>query len=153
MNSLFEKETPLKSYYVLGTNWYCYVEPSESDRELLNGEDFLVEICTKGIEAYFGERYNDTLTVIDKEVDPMIGVLMVVTEKGYEENENKFNYIPSFFPLGNNGKYKQSQVALAAYADFRKDIEESIKKSNTKKKKISKKDKPDSPNSPPIPEI
>lgn len=151
MNDLLEKQMPPKSFYVLGTNWYCYVEPSESDLEfLLKAEDFYIEICTKAIEAFFGERENDTLTVIDKEREPMIGVLLAICNKGDEENEDNFQYQPSYLSLGNCAKYKSSHNAMKAYVEFRKDVEEALKKkSKPDKKKISKKP----PQPPPSPEI
>lgn len=135
MNSVLEPlEMPPKSFYVLGTNWFCYVEPSENDLAFLKGEELLVELGSKAIEAFFGLRDNNSLDIIDKEKEPTIGVLLGIADKGSEEDEDKFGYIPSYLPLANIGKYQSSVIAQKAFNEFAA----SLKKSAKPSKKISK---------------
>ena len=135
---------PPKNYYVLGGNWCCYIEPSEEDR-LLAEEDLLIEVSTKAVEAYFGERQNDTLTVLDQESEAVIGILLAVSKNGNHKNEDDFEYVPSHLALGNSGKYKASQTAFDAYVEFRKMTDEALKKKAQSKKKKSSKKLPPTP--------
>ena len=136
MTKTEEKQMPPKSYYVLGSNWYCYVEPNENDF-LLTKEDLMTELSTKALEAFLGERENDTLTVIDKEQEPMVGAIIAICEKHDEENNDKYYYQPSFLCFGNAGKYKSSFVAQKAYESFMEQVDkdlQAVKKIKKKKK-------------------
>jgi hypothetical protein len=138
MKPLLEKQMPPKAFYVLGMNWYCYVEPSESDLSLDN-EDLLTEVCAKAVEVYLGLRHNDTLTIMDTEIEPMIGILFAVTIKGQEDADNSYQYVPSYMALANAGRYRESLVAKQAYDKFIADLDATI--GGTKKSKL-KQDEP-----------
>lgn len=127
------QEAPVKSYFIVGTNWHCYVEPSETDAEL-SADDLAIEVCTKAIESFFGLRPNETLTIIDEAVEPMIGVMVSLTEKGKEGIEDSYNYVPSFFPLANCGRYKDSAIAEDAYTVFTQELAAELKKPKKGKK-------------------
>lgn len=133
-------EMPPKSFYVLGTNWFCYVEPTTDDLAYLAQEELIIELCSKALDAFFGHRANDTLSLIDEAVEPMVGVLMGITEKGHELDEDSFNYLPSYLALGNCGKYKSSAAAEKAYEVFKSELAHTLEE-ESKKKKISKKKK------------
>ena len=120
-------QIPLKAYYVLGTNWYCYVEATPDDRETLTPEDLVIQLCTYAVEAYFGLRDNDTLTVMDAEKDPMIGVVLGICDKGDEQNDDLYVYVPSFKVLGNTARFLDSATAQVEYEIFHKELEEKRK--------------------------
>jgi hypothetical protein len=140
-------EAPPKSYYVLGTNWYCYVHPEQNDLDILKGDDFLIELCTKALDAYFGDKKNETLTVMDKEVEPMIGVLLGITEKGKEDDDKAMSFVPSYFPLGNCGNFNGSVAAQKAYIVFQRELQTQMS-ANPPKKKRTPKSPPSNSNEP-----
>jgi hypothetical protein len=138
MNNLLE-QTANKSYYVMGTNWTCYVSPNESDLEFLSGDELKNELCSKALEAYFGLEQNDSLHVLDKEIEPMIGSLLAITIKGQEENPDSYVYVPSYEPLGNIGKYSVSMIAKQAYEEFLRELERlTIENNKQGQKKLAK---------------
>jgi hypothetical protein len=124
---ILEKQMPPKSYYVLGTDWYCYVEPTANDLEFLSKEDRMVEIATKAVEAFFGLVVNDTLVQMDKEVEPQIGVVLAIVEKGGEDKPDDYDYIPSYLPLGGAGRYAASRHTQNLFAEWLKQADAKAK--------------------------
>lgn len=145
MIDLIEKQTPQKSYFVMGSNWSCYIESKKEDTENLNDEDFKVEICTRAVEVFFGMSQNDTLVVDNKEDEPMIGVVMAITERGKEEDEDSYSFVPAHLCLGNCGQYKNSAESFVAYDKFLNFIEEEKKKAEVSSKAKIKKTKKTKP--------
>ena len=135
---------PHKEYYVLGTGWSCYVSPSTLDGEYLTSDDLFIELSTMGVEAFFGLRFNPSLTVLNKEQEPTIGVVLGVCEKGDEDDDNAYLYIPSYLALGNCGKYADSQVAYKAYCEFHEELEKKMIEEKAKAAKKKKKKNPPS---------
>lgn len=121
-------QIPNKKYYILGNNWHCYVEPTRDDVTMLSPEDFVVQLCTYAVEAFFGYRDNETLTVMDKETDPMIGVVMAICDLGDEKNDDAYVYVPAFKVLGNCARFLDSVTLQVEYATFHKELEDKIKK-------------------------
>ena len=143
MTELLEKQMPPKSYFVMGANWTCYIEPKKEDLENLNDEDFKVEVCTRAVEVFLGMSQNDTLAIINKEDEPMIGVVMAVTERGMEDDDESYSFVPSHLCFGNCGQYKNSAESFVAYDKFLNFIEEQRKKVEASPKtKKTKKTKP-----------
>jgi hypothetical protein len=142
MIELLEKQMPPKSYFVMGSNWNCYIESKKEDLENLNDDDFKVEVCTRAVEVFLGMSQNDTLAIPNKEDEPMIGVVMAVTERGKEDDDESYSFVPSHLCFGNCGQYKTSAESFEAYDKFLNFIEEEKKKaqetSKTKPKKTKK---------------
>jgi len=117
----------------------------KEDLENLNDEDFKVEVCTRAVEVFLGMSQNDTLAIINKEDEPMIGVVMAVTERGMEDDDESYSFVPSHLCFGNCGQYKNSAESFVAYDKFLNFIEEEKKKAEVSSKAKIKKTKKTKP--------
>ena len=68
-----------------------------------------------------------------------------MTEKGQEEIENSYKYVPSYLVLGNCGKYASSGIAEKAHNDFMESLKNSLEEMGKVVPKAKGKSKPKTP--------
>lgn len=112
-----------KNYIVEGRNWRVKIELDDDDMTM-DTPDQMMEAATKAAEVYFGHLKNESFEILEKDISPMIGlVLAVCPETEYKEDkEVPWTFVDAAPALANAGHYKESQQVIDANMKMSKEI-------------------------------